>query len=332
MKSPITGKEMFLTCKWKKVPFRKELFEIPYQYYFCEDTGEQFTTTAIDEMNMQMVYNQYRVKNHIPLVEEIQAIREKYEISASRMGEILGFGPNTFGQYEKGDLPSMANAKLIRIAGDPIKFIDIVEDWDTSSDNAKSELLKRVKRLIRQKNPFFTDLECYFMGGNEPSEFTGFKTPDFDKLSEMIVFFAQVVPCYKTKMNKLLFYADFANFRQSGHSISGGKYKAISYGPVPNSFESIFESLAKQDVIDLIYEELPEGGQKQFLKGRQDRPFNKEKFSESELGVLDLVKEKFNKTKPYEIVEISHQERAWIENEKSKTFISYSYAFELTGV
>lgn len=332
MKSPITGKEMSLKCEWKVVSFRKELFEVPYQYYLCEDTGEQFTTTALDEMNIQMVHNQYRVKNHVPLPEEIQAIREKYEVSASRMGEILGFGPNTYGQYEKGDLPSMANSKLIRMADDPIKFKDIVEDWETTSDNAKAELKKRIQRLIKDKNPFDIDLESYFMGGNDPSEFTGFKTPDFDKLSEMIVFFAQEVSCYKTKMNKLLFYADFANFRQCGHSISGGKYKAIPYGPVPNSFESIFETLARQDVIDLDYEELPEGGQKQFLKGRLDRPFNKEKFSERELTVLYMVKEKFKKTKPSEIVQISHKEKAWTENEKSRSFISYSFAFELKGV
>jgi len=106
-----------------------------------------------------------------------------------------------------------------------------------------------------------------------------FKSPNYVKLTEMIVFFAQELPCYKTKMNKLLFYTDFVMFRQNGQSISGARYKAISYGPVPNSFESIFESLAKQNVIDLIYEELPEGGQKQFLEGRKDRPFKKELFS-----------------------------------------------------
>jgi hypothetical protein len=41
------------------------------------------------------------------------------------MGIILGFGPNTYAQYEKGDLPPMANANLLKIAmgcqGSPIE-------------------------------------------------------------------------------------------------------------------------------------------------------------------------------------------------------------------
>lgn len=170
------------------------------------------------------------------------------------------------------------------------------------------------------------------MGGPGSDHFTGFKSPDYEKLTEMIVFFAQEVPCYKTKMNKLLFYTDFAMFRQHGQSVSGTRYKAIPYGPVPNSFESVFESLAKQDVIDILYEELVKGGQKQFLEGRKDRPFNNNIFSKDELAVLDMVRERFKRTKPYEIVEISHRETAWIENVPSRSFISYNFAMDLKAI
>src|SRR5690606_38603734 len=133
----------------------------------------------------------------------------------------------------------------------------------------------------------------------------------------------------KTKMNKLLFYTDFAMFRQTGQLISGARYKAIPYGPVPDSFELIFERLAKQDVIDILYEELPEGGQKQFLEGNANRTFKKSLFSDEELEMLHKVHERFKKTKPYEIVEISHKESAWIDNEQSRSFISYNYALDL---
>ncbi|MCV9388075.1 type II TA system antitoxin MqsA family protein [Reichenbachiella ulvae] len=332
MNSPITGKEMQLSYEWRTIPFRKEQFEIPYQFYLCEDSGEQFTTTEVDELNMRMVYNQFRTKHHIPLPDEIRSIREQYEVSASRMGEILGFGPNTYGQYEKGDLPSLANAKLLKMANDPEKFLDLVKDWETSSDKPKADLLKRVRKLIDQENSFINNLESYLMGGHKASHYTGFKTPDYEKLTEMIVFFAQEVPCYKTKMNKLLFYSDFLMFKQQGHSVSGAMYKAIPYGPVPNSFESIFESLAKKDVIDIWYDELPEGGQKQYLQGRKDRPLRNELFSENEMMVLDTIKSRFKDTKPYEIVEISHQEKGWIDNEVSRSYISYHYAFDLKAL
>lgn len=332
MNSPITGKEMKLSYEWRTIPYRKEQFDVPFQFYLCEDTGEQFTTTDLDELNMRMVYNQYRAKHHIPLPEEIKSIREQYELSASRMGEILGFGPNTYGQYEKGDLPTLANAKLLKMAQDPDKFYDLVKDWEANSEKSKEDLKRKVQRLCDEQDAFFIDFESYLMGGREADHFTGFKTPDYEKLTEMIVFFSQEVPCFKTKMNKLLFYTDFLMFRQHRQSMSGARYKAIPYGPVPNSFESIFESLAKNDVIDLFYEELPEGGQKQYLQGRTDRKFRNDHFTEAELNILDRVKTKFKNTKPYEIVEISHRERGWIENEKSRSFISYNYAFDLMGI
>ncbi|HSJ69350.1 MAG TPA: type II TA system antitoxin MqsA family protein [Anditalea sp.] len=332
MKSPITGKEMKLSYEWREVPFRKESFKIPFQFYKCENSGEQFTTTTVDEVNMLRLYTQYRAKHHIPLPEEIKAMREKYEVKASRMGEILGFGPNTYAQYEKGDLPTMANANLLKIAKDPAKFLTLVNDWEPISAKAKTDLIQRIKRLISEKDSLFVNLENYLMGGIEPDEYTGYKNPDYKKLTELIVFFAQNVPCYKTKMNKLLFYVDFVMYREHGRSVGGTKYKAIPYGPVPNSFESIFESLAKQNVINILYEELPEGGQKQFLEGRKDRPFNKDLFSDDELSILEMVSEKFKNTKPYEIVELSHRESAWLENEHSRSFISYHYAMDLKAV
>jgi len=332
MKSPITGKDMPLAYEWRKVPFRKEVFKIPYQYYACQDTGEAFTTTALDELNMRMVYNQYRVKHKIPLPEEIQKTRVGYGVSASRMGEILGFGPNTYGQYEKGDMPTTANAKLLKMAEVPTKFLELVHDWDTNAQKAKAALTERVQALITAQQTHLKGIELYLMGSPTADLFSGFKSPDYAKLTEMIVFFAGQVPCFKTKMNKLLFYTDFAMFKQHGQSISGTRYRAIPYGPVPNNFESIFEGLARQDVIDMIYEELPQGGQKQFLKGRADRPFNKAVFTANELAVLEQVQERFKTTMPFEIVEISHQEKAWIENEPARAFINYNYALDLKAL
>ncbi|OJV87441.1 MAG: hypothetical protein BGO34_10185 [Bacteroidia bacterium 44-10] len=66
MKSPITGKEMPLCCEKRRVEFRKESFEIVFHFYKCEDSGEQFTTTELDELNLAQLHNQYRYSNNIP--------------------------------------------------------------------------------------------------------------------------------------------------------------------------------------------------------------------------------------------------------------------------
>lgn len=332
MKSPITGTEMTLSSENREVSFRKEKFNIYYQFYLCEESGQQFTTTPLDEFNMLMLEHAYRTRHHIPQRDEITEIREQYELSAVRMGEILGFGQNTYGLYEKGDLPSLANANLIKLASDPKKFKSLVEDWEPKSYNAKEELVKKIDRLINQRKLQLINFDNYLMGDDEASELTGFKKPDIEKLTEMIVFFAHNVPSYKTKMNKLLFYSDFGMFKASGQSISGAMYKAIPYGPVPNHFETLYERLSVEDVIDNEYEDLKDGGQREFLKGRKDRPFNQDLFTIEELRMLGHISQKFKKTKASKIVQISHEEEAWIANQESKSFISYNYALELKGV
>ena len=107
MKSPITGKEMKLTKERRSMDFRKETFEIVFHYYKCVDSGEQFTTTVLDEVNMNQVYNQYRDKFNIPFPDEIIRIKEKYGLSAAKMSEILGFGVNSYRQYEAGEMPNL---------------------------------------------------------------------------------------------------------------------------------------------------------------------------------------------------------------------------------
>lgn len=332
MKSPITEKEMKLSYEWRTVPFRKEQFEIPYQFYLCDDTGEQFTTTELDEWNMQVLHNQFRSKHHIPQPDEMAAIRQKYDLSASRMGEILGFGPNTYGQYEKGEVPSLPNANLVKMAKDPVKFYDLAKDWENGSEKVKTELLKKIERLIQSQHASFFDFEEYVMGNAQADQFTGYRQPDYEKLVEMIVYFAHESPCYKTKMNKLLFYADFGLFREQGRSISGTRYRAIARGPVPFKYQSVFESLSVGDVIEVESEEMPDGSEKQLLFGRQDRPFNPALFRESELNIMQRVKDKFSDKTPTDIVNISHLENGWLANKDARSLISYHYALELKAM
>lgn len=334
MKSPITGKEMKLTYEWKTISFRKENFDIKYQFYLCEDSGEHFTTTELDELNIGLVHNLYRVKHHIPSVEEIREIKESYGLSAARMSNILGFGPNTYRLYESGDVPSIPNANLIKTARSPRSFRDLVSEWLTDDLKAKQELLGKLGRMIdaQKKKRFEIELVNYLMGNTSPDEYSGFRKPSLEKLTEMVVFFAHKVPSYKTKMNKLLFYADFDCFRSNGHSMSGTRYNAIPYGPVPDSFQSIFEKLAKEDVIDCFYQDLQNGSQIEELIGREDRPFNPEIFKPEELEILHKVAAHFQNVSTKNIVDLSHEEPGWIENQESKGYINYHYAFDLKGI
>lgn len=331
MRSPITGKEMKLTKERRLMEFRKEKFEIVFHYYKCEDSGEQFTTTSMDEVNMNQVYNQYRDKFNIPFPEEITKIRESYGLSASKMSEILGFGVNSYRQYEAGEMPSVANAKLIQMIDKPQSFINMVELCATLDEKTKEKYIQKAQSMLehRKRNIFNLNFKEYLLGNHLADIFSGYRNPNFEKFTEMVVFFSEKIEPYKTKMNKLLFYADFLMFKQSCFSISGVRYKAIEMGPVPSNFQSIFEYMANNNEIDICTTEFPNGYVGEQFKARHDRGFNAALFSATELDTLEKVANAFKSTSTNDIVEISHLDQAWKNNIKERGIISYEYAFEL---
>lgn len=331
MKSPITGKEMQLTKERRLMDFRKETFEVVFHFYKCEDSGEQFTTTSLDEVNMNQLFNQYRDKFKIPFPDEITRIREKYDLSAAKMSEILGFGINSYRQYEAGEMPSVANAKLIQMADDPKIFMEMVTLCATLDDKSKKKYAQKAQFIAEEKerNIFDFNFKEYLLGKHLPDVYSGYRKPNFEKFTEMVVYFSERLAPFKTKMNKLLFYSDFLMFKESCFSISGVRYRAIDMGPVPNNFQSLFEYLSNNNEVDITTKQFSNGNTGEQFKARADRTFNAELFSEKELEILERVATEFKGTSTNDIVAMSHLEEAWKKNKDSKSVISYAYAFEL---
>jgi transcriptional regulator with XRE-family HTH domain len=331
MKSPFTGKEMSIQKEWKTMNFRKNEFRILFHSYKCEDTGEEFEDEAFAQLNYNQVVNQYRAKYAIPFHDQIIAIREKYNLPAAKMSEILGFGINSYRQYEAGEVPNQSNARLIQLADDPREFRKLVDLSNTLNIEAKNKIYHKIDTLIEdpQNYKFKKQLENYFFGECLPNSFTGFKSPSLPRFTEMIVFFSEKLQPWKTKLNKLLFYADFSMYKQTSFSISGIKYRAIPMGPVPNNFNTIFEFLANNNDVDIYYTEFSNGSAGEQFNPNPKRKFNHELFSKTELQVLDAIAERFRTTSADEIIAISHKEKAWIENEAEKKIIDYNYGFDL---
>ena len=331
MKSPFTGKEMSIQKEWRTMNFRKDEFKVLFHSYKDYETGEQFEDDAFSELNYNQLVNQYRAKYSIPFPEQIIAIREKYDISATKMSDILGFGTNSYRQYESGEIPSQSNARLIQLAEDPHEFKKLVDLCSSLESKTRVKLYHKLQLVSEeQKNTKFEKLlENYFFEACLPNNFTGYKKPNIKKFTEMVIFFTEKLQPWKTKLNKLLFYADFLMYKQSGFSISGVKYRAIPMGPVPNNFNSIFEYLSNNNEVDIYYTTFHDGGAGEQFKSNPDRKFNSELFTEKELMVLGDISKRFKHTSTDEIIETSHKERAWIENESEKKFIDYTYSFDL---
>ena len=326
----IKGKSAKLMKEIGTDKFRKEIFQIVRHYYLDEKNNETFTTEILDELNTQQVHNQYRAKHHIPFPTEIGDIRKQYGLSASKMSEVLDLGINSYRNYENGEIPSLANAKLIRLAKDPENFRSFIrEKKDLFSAKAYMRVMDRIETLL--KPSALDPLVNYIWNHDtEANTYTGFVKPNFEKVANFVLFFAEKLQPLKTKLNKLLFYADFIHFRETGYAISGCNYRAIQLGPVPSHFSELFGLLEDQGFVQVEHEVLEKGVGERFVPAR---PFDESLFSQEELAHMQHITDAFDAHKTTEIVLISHEERGWIENQEKRQLIDYQhYAFDLKGI
>lgn len=331
MKSPITGNPMELLREKKVLEFRKESFEIMYHFYRCKDTGEEFEDDQLGDLNLDQVYNAYRAKHKLPFIEEIKDIRNQYDLPATAMSEILGFGVNQYRLYETGDIPSETNARLIQMAANPDEFLRLVELSDAVHGRQKEKLLKRISEL-KQTQTSWDPIQEKMLGGNMPSEYNGYRKINPEKAYHMVRFFADSQSPLKTALNKLLFYADFYHFKHFGTGISGLQYRAIQWGPVPSQFDYLFKMAEENNIINLKYEIWDGDKEMVIIDPSTTTSFRTELFTIDEINSLQIVLKKLNSIKTQQLVEISHNEAAWKENVEGKKLINYNYAFELLAL
>jgi transcriptional regulator with XRE-family HTH domain len=334
IKSPFSDKILTVKTRSSHLTFRKEEFEIVYHYFediLSNGAVQEFTTDELDELNQIQIYNLFREKHRLPFPAQIIETRQKYGLSASKMSEILGFGANGYRQYEAGEVPSLSNGKLIQMAADPLKFRSLVEISDPLEQKAKETLLQKIDKLLSTDQTEEVGLEHYLFTTDLPSEYTGYQKPNMQKLTHMVIYFAENLKPWKTQLNKLLFYADFQTFALTGFSMSGVKYRAIDMGPVPNNFSSIFEYMSNQNLVEIKCTSFENGGIGEQFLPKPENKFNKELFTETELKVLFNVTATIAQLKTQDLIARSHQEKAWIENYPTKGLISYRWGFELGG-
>jgi hypothetical protein len=90
-----------------------------------------------------------------------------------------------------------------------------------------------------------------------PNRYTGYTIPNPEKATNLLLYFlSNCNPEFndKLKLNKMLFYTDFFNYKETGRSISGISYRAIPYGPVPSNYDFIFAHfIEKEEIIEPVF-------------------------------------------------------------------------------
>src|SRR5262249_53809955 len=149
---------------------------IIYHTWIDNETGEQFTTLALDELNQAQLHNQYRSKYGIPFIDEIKMIREQYGLSASKMGEILGLGPNAYKNYEHGEMPGITTGRLIQLAKDPLEFKKLI---GLSSNELEAPEIEKINKKVENYISGWDKLETLFeerlFGSKAPGHYNGYR-------------------------------------------------------------------------------------------------------------------------------------------------------------
>jgi len=333
IESPYTDGIATLKKEQKSRSFRKEDYMVLEHFYECQDTKKQFTTEEIDEVNINQVYNAYRSNHGILFPEQIKSLREKYNLNHTDLSKILGLGVNMIRNYENGEMPSVSNATLLKLILNPVTFRDLFlqkKDLLGFRETKVQAIIDKVNQILSQEEKHHN---TYIPTVYLPDEYTGYLLPNFEKLAHMTIFFLEKLDfLFKVKLNKLLFYSDFYHFKTNGKSISGNKYCAIPMGPVPDKYHHLYAMMADESFIG--FQEYSFSSNDEIVEKMVPiTPFNKEIFSPAECATLEFVFEQLGYKKTSEIVEISHHENCWKEQNEIKGIISYAkYGFEIQGI
>lgn len=309
---------------------RGEKVDVITSARFEVDSGEQVFDEKLDNKAILSAFDKYRKNHGIISPERIKKLRHSFGLSQRDFATLLGWSATTIATYETGSLPSKANNKiLLALENDP----DMAQPLYNTSKEAMtergkvafeenagiSEVEKSKKFIEKGINTLFADINY--------TEFSGYNAFDLKKFSNMVLYFVINVPkLTKTKLNKLLFYADFTQFARNTVSISGASYARLPHGPVPDQYSLLYGSM---ESANLIVEKEINTSKYEWSYYAPSASFNAVLFSAEELKAMHDTLEQFKDMNATSISAFSHNEKAWIETSNAE-LISYDYANLLT--
>ncbi|MFH1686579.1 MAG: type II TA system antitoxin MqsA family protein [bacterium] len=313
----------------EEYPIKKDVIEVPCVSLVCQKCGASFVTSDIEEANFRNAAAIYRAKHGLLSQEQIRAIREKYNLTTRNFATLLGWSYSSLSQYENGRIQDRSHNDELVLLQRPSNLKQILDEHPELLDfDWARELLNQLAILIAEGRLREEDdaISVIYddISGVEYSGGRVFGPKKFAQMTQLIL--AEAGAVFKTKLNKLLFYADFLHFKRHGESITGAVYAALPFGPVPERYSTLFDYLTRRDLIRMELVAFPDGDGDQFSV--QDRPPAPE-ISESERETISAVVSRFSRFNCREIVEHSHKEAAYQRTPPSG-YIRYDLANQLS--
>ncbi|WP_080800259.1 type II TA system antitoxin MqsA family protein [Arabiibacter massiliensis] len=299
--------------------------EVDIDHLICPKCGNSIGWAPLVDEGFDKLYRAYREKVGIMQPEEIVALRKRYGFSQRVFSGILGIGVASLQRYERGYLPTDSHAQLLADARDPRFLRKCLEQGARKLTDEERARALRIVEGCRGSRVEYAVVRMDVLGSipREETEETGLRRFDPDRVREAIVYLAgHVRDLYRTKLNKALFYLDFAAFRDLGAGVTGLRYAKADFGPVPDQFELLLAALVDGSALSLR----EQGDGQVLVAGREP---DLAAFSLEETSLLDAVVVFANGfASSSALSAYSHEERGWSETELGGV-ISYEYAADL---
>jgi uncharacterized phage-associated protein len=132
-----------------------------------------------------------------------------------------------------------------------------------------------------------------------------------EKFENAVLYILQHAPSAPgmTGLLKMLYFSDYAHYREHLSPITGARYVALPNGPVVDDYKRHFAALVDAGV--LHPREVPTGGSQAKLEFRALREPDTSVFTPSELAVLDAVIEDCGSATGSMLSEKAHREGPW---------------------
>lgn len=316
--------QLLLVRKPEKFNIRGEVISVEVEYYQCLDCGEEFEVSKSDFDPYEIAYQEYRTRKGLLQPQEIREFRVKYGLTQKEFSGLIGLGIATLNRYENGALQTEAHDRVLKLVMDPGHFLNLISKSQGVLEETKKQ--KIINHLAEETEVSWLEVTKGIFGSYNADIFSGYKRFELGKFFEAIKYFCFKERVFKTKLMKLLFYADFDHFKEYTVSITGARYARLPYGPVPDQFErwlaaftSDDEGIRKEEDWNNDYP-----GEVFICDSSPDLSI----FSPSELRVLAAVKEFFQNYSAKRLSDFSHNEKGYQETENAH-LISYSYAEQL---
>lgn len=141
-------------------------------------------------------------------------------------------------------------------------------------------------------------------------ELSNVTAPQYEKYKQMILaFLRQGKKVPKTKLAKLLYFADFAWYYKKLESMSGMQYRKIQYGPVPDSYFRIIDEMSDDGEIEITQ---TEDGAMLISQTRSGAKIDLSEINKEEEKLIKNIEKKWQNKKTNEIVDFTHKQLPYL--------------------